>query len=48
MIAYQRAFLYHRVMLESQSHVVYPEIELFREGGRLQSPLEIPGVIEGS
>jgi hypothetical protein len=47
MIAYQRAFIYYHAMRSRQSHVVYPGIELFDDGTRLQSPHEIPGVLEG-
>lgn len=47
MIAYQRAFIYYHAMRKSQSHVVYPRLDLFNAGNRLQSPHEIPGVLEG-
>jgi histone acetyltransferase len=47
MIAYQRAFIYYQAMRSRQSHVVYPGMEIFKAGNRLQSPHEIPGVLEG-
>lgn len=47
MIAYQRAFIYHHAMQNRQSNVIYPGLQLFEEGNRLQTPHEIPGVFEG-
>lgn len=47
MIAYQRAFLYYRILVNRKSNVVYPGLDIFRSGSTLQTPFEIPGVLEG-
>lgn len=46
MIAYQRAFIYHRILLHRKSNIVYPGLEIARDGTYLQSAFDIPGVIE--
>jgi N-acetylglutamate synthase-like GNAT family acetyltransferase len=43
-VAKQRSFIYEQLRLKSQSGVVYPGLEMFNDGGRLQSVMEAPGV----
>ena len=47
MIAYQRAFIYHRLLLNRKSNIIYPGLEIFHDGLYLQSPFDLPGVLEG-
>jgi histone acetyltransferase len=43
-VARQRQFIYEIIKQRSQSGKVYPGLEIFSQGGRLQSVLEAPGV----
>mmetsp|Transcript_10716 Transcript_10716/g.16240 ORF Transcript_10716/g.16240 Transcript_10716/m.16240 type:complete len:433 (+) Transcript_10716:87-1385(+) len=47
LVAYQRAFIYNRLLSMSQSHITYSPLEVFKDGNKIQSVLEIPGVLEG-
>lgn len=47
MVAYQREFIYKRLINNAQSHVVYSGVELFCDGSRIQSVLDAPGVLDG-
>ena len=46
-IAKQRAYIYHCLQQRSQSHIVHPGLELFRQGQRLASVVDIPGIAAG-
>lgn len=42
----QRAFIYDRIKGRSQSGIIHPGLQLFRQGARVQSLIELPGVLE--
>jgi len=45
-VAQQRAFVYSRLLERSQAGTTYPGLELFRDGKRLRSALDAPGVAD--
>lgn len=44
-VALQRAYIYQRIRERSESDAIYPGLEIFREGKRLASLADAPGVL---